>query len=378
MTGSREYARVARAISLRAVHAYLSANGWVREEPWSTTADLYGWPQVEGEVAIVPTSEECADYGTRIYQIAGQIAGVQGRTRGNVLTELSLAESDLVRLRVPSAFADDTVRLTDGAAVLAEARNLLLAAACSTERPQRMYRAGKNKRASEYLRQVRLGHSERGSYVINLLSPVAPSLRQGGLLLPPKDPFERQVTRQLASGLRASRQALDRVNRGVADIAEFDGRLDEGISANLCRSIAGLTEAGDGLHVSVSWALTRPDPDEHERVTVSFRPPDVAVLQEVGRALSARQERTDEEIQGYVARLSRDQSEPEGVATIKAFLDRRMTSVRAVFDPADYRTITRAHAARLSVSLVGDLHREGQKWHLRNPRDLTVIEDDEG
>ncbi len=369
---------MARSIGLRAVHAYLSANGWVREGPWSATADLYGWPQVEGEVAIVPASEEYADYGTRIYQIAGQIAGVQGRTRGEVLTDLALAEWDLVRLRLPSEFADDTVRLTDGAAVLAEARKLLLAAACSTERPRRMYRAGKHKRASKYLGGVRLGHSERGSYVISLLSPVAPSLRENGLLLAPGDPFERRVTRQLVSGLRASRQALDRVNRGAADIAEFDRRLDEGISANLCDSIASLTEAGQGLEISVSWALTRPDPEAQERVSVSFRPPDIAALREAGRALAARQERTDEEIEGYVSRLSRGKADPEGVATIKACVDRRMASVRAVFDPEDYRTITRAHESRLSVSLVGDLHREGQRWRLRNPRDLTVIEDDEG
>ncbi len=376
MTGARAQAAFARQIGLRGVHAYLSANGWDRETPMGQAADLYRSRQAASEVAIVPASEDYGDYGTRIHQLAGQIAVVEGRARTAVLTDLSLADSDLVRLRLPRGSPDDTVSLTDGAAVLEESRNLLLAAACSAERPRRMYRAGRNKRAALYLRGVRLGHSERGSYVINLLSPVAPSLREDGLLLP-KDPFERRVTRTLASGLRASRQVVDGVNRGSAGLKEFEDRVEQGISANLCRSVARLIEAGDGLEIGLSWALTRPAPDRGERFMVSFRSADIPVLREAGRTLSTRQERTDEEIEGYVARLSRDASHPTGVATIKAFLDSRLTSVQATFDPEDYSLITRAHDARLSVSLIGDLRREGERWHLRNPRDLAVIEEDD-
>ncbi len=46
-------------------------------------------------------------------------------------------------------------------------------------------------------------------------------------------------------------------------------------------------------------------------------------------------------------------------------------------EEADYSEITRAHEARLDVSLEGDLVREGQRWRLRNPRGLAVIEDDD-
>ena len=181
------------------------------------------------------------------------------------------------------------------------------------------------------------------------------------------------------SGLRASRTATDRINRGVAGIDEFEKRLEDGVSANLCRSVAKLTEVGGGLDVAVSWAMTRPDEAEsHERATVHFRPPDTAVLEEAARVLSDRQERTDEEIEGYVSRLTRDRSDPTGTATIRAFVDGRMASVTAVFDPSAYSEITRAHRDRLSVSLEGDLCREGQRWRLRNPRQLTILREDEG
>ena len=370
---------LARAIGLRGVHAYLSANGWHRADSLRReTADVYLCADDDREAAIVPASEEYGDYGTRIYQIAEQIGRVEGRRRQAVLVDLSLAEWDLVRLRLPTAHADTSVRLADGAAVLEESKKLLLAAACSADRPQRMYRAGRNRRAAEYLDRVRLGHTEPGSFMINLLAPVAPALGAQGTLLS-EEPFERRVTRKLVSGLRASRRATDRVNRGVGAIGDFESRLCEGISANLCQSVARLTEAGGGLEVSVSWAMTRPaDGATEGRAAIAFRPLDIGVLDEAARVLSDRQERTDEEVEGYVSRLARDKTDPTGTATIKAFVDGKLVSVRVVFGSADYSEITRAHDARLSVSLEGDLYREGQRWHLRNPRGVTVMEDEDG
>ena len=143
MNGLTNEVTLARNVGLRAVHAYLRTNGWVRAGSASRdTADVYLWPEDNREAAIVPASEEYADFGTRIYQIAEQIGRIEGRKRLAVLADLSIAESDLVRVHLPNAHADNTVRLTDGAAVLKEAKKLLLAAACSADRPQRMYRSG--------------------------------------------------------------------------------------------------------------------------------------------------------------------------------------------------------------------------------------------
>ncbi|MDE2874313.1 MAG: hypothetical protein OXU69_07430 [Gemmatimonadota bacterium] len=378
-------AALAGNIGLRSVHAYLRANGWYREESiGGDTADIYVWAEDEREAAIVPAFEHYGDYGTRIYQIAEQLARLEGRRMLAVLVDLALAESDLIRVRLPNADDDNAVSISDGAAALAEAKRLLLAAACSADRPQRMYRAGRNKRATDYLRKVRLGQTEPGSFVINILSPVPPSLQKKLFREEPvkdlyEEPFERRVARKLVSGLRASRTATDRVNRDAAGIGEFEERVNDGVSANLCRSVARLTEVGGGLEVSVSWAMTRPfSTAAPERLVVSFRPPDAPVLDEAARVLADRQERTDEEIQGYVSGLARGKGESHGIATIRAFVDGRMTSVKVVFDPSDYREITRAHRDRLSVSLEGDLRREGQRWRLRNPRQVTILREKGG
>ena len=81
--------------------------------------------------------------------------------------------------------------------------------------PQRMFRAGRNQKAAAYVDKVRLGQTEPGSFVVNMLVPVSPSLTEPEpTQLPLLEPFERRATRMLVSGLRASREATELVNRG--------------------------------------------------------------------------------------------------------------------------------------------------------------------
>ena len=214
---------------------------------------------------------------------------------------------------------------------------------------------------------------------LHMLVPVSPSLTESEpTQLPLLEPFERRATRMLVSGLRACREATELVNRGE-NIRAFEERIGKGVSANLCQATANLINTGSGLDVSVSWALTRQRHEDQtdERAVVSFAPPDAPVLQEVARILGERQERHDERIEGYVSALVRDHSEPDGRVTIKAVIDGALASVKVDFSPSEHTRIIRAHDRRLSVSLEGDLHREGQRWRLMNPRDLTVVEDDD-
>ena len=359
---------VAETVTPRGVHAYLAAHGWTRTGPYRIDrGDVYR-RSGDRETVLVPASTRFADYPIRILQLAEIVGRTEDRRPSAVLVDLSLAAVDLIRVRLPKTYDDHSLALDAGVDLLSGSRKLLLAAACSAVRPQRRFRAGSHERASTYIAGVRLGQTEPGSFVVNLRVAVSPSLAepdQAHLFAPP---FERRANRTLVAGLRAAREATDLVNRGD-HIRAFDQRVADGVSANLCTAAAELIDVGGGLEVSVSWALTRPPSEERDerRVTVTFQPQDAPVLREAAQILSDRQERVDERIEGYVYALARDQSEPEGRATIKAVIDGALTSVKADFSPSDYSRITKAHDNRWSVSLEGDLRREGHRWHLSNP-----------
>ena len=367
---------VADTVTLRGVHTYLVAHGWTKTGRYRVDrGDVYGRSDSR-ETVLVPASTRFADFPVRILQLAEIVGRTEDRRPSAVLADLSLAAVDLIRVRLPRAHDDHSLDLDAGIDLLSGSRMLLLAAACSALRPQRRFRAGRHDRASAYLASVRLGQTEPGSFVVNLLVPVAPPLAEPDQTHLFEPPFERRANRTLVTGLRAAREATDLVNRGDG-IQAFDQRVADGVSANLCTAAATLIDVGGGLEVSVSWALTRPASEEHDerRATVDFRPADAPVLHEAAQILSARQERVDEHIEGYVSALARAQSDPAGRATIKAVIDGALTSVKADFSPSEYTKITKAHDTRSSVSLEGDLRREGHRWHLSNPRDLTVSDD---
>ena len=290
-----------------------------------------------------------------------------------ILRDLTLAEFDLVRVRLPETAEDGSVPVAVGAALFQESRNLLLAAACSVSRPQRAFRAGRNQEAINYMNTVRLGQTEQGSFVANVLSPVPPNLIGQAELstgLPP-EPFARKAVRRLVSGLRSAKEAVASVDRGD-DISAFEQKVSQGVSANLCDAVANLLNYDNrkSLDVSVSWSLIRQPPESRSQVV--FEESDLLVLREASRILKDRQERPNEHIDGYVYALARGQAEHQGRVTLKGVVDGEMRSIRVDFAPPDYSRITEAHDQRRVVSLEGDLRRDGQRWVLDNPRDLEV------
>ncbi len=362
----------------RLVHAYLGAHGWEGVRPYGDMGSVYTSADRNDEV-LVPAAENFADYAIRLNEIIKTLTRVENRDGRAILHDIRLTGYDLLRVRLPEAAEDGSVSIDTGVTLFREAHNLLLAAACSTVRPQRFFRAGRNQQASDYMRSVRLGQTEQGSFVANLLSPVPPVLSAGqGALLDtaPEEPFERQVTRKLASSLHSTREAIVAVNQGE-DIQAFERKIAQGISANFCDAITALlgVENGKALDISVSWAAIRNA--KENRAQAQFVASDLPILREASRTLKDRQEHPDERIEGYVTSLAREQSEHQGRVTLKAVVEGAMRSIRADFSPADYGRITDAHNLRLVVSLEGDLRREGQRWTLHNPRDLVISENDD-
>ncbi len=370
---------LAGTVRPRAIHSYLAANGWKRLGPHrGDTGDVYCLRDDQREFVLVPSSKEFADYTTRLLQLSETLGRVENRHLSMVLADLSQAEADRVRVRLTEAQNGTSIPLSTGVCLLEESRKLLLAAACSVSRSQHMFRDGQDQQATAFIDSVRLDQTERDGFVVNLLVPVSPPLNKPEATRLPIEPLERKATRMLVSGLRAAQEVTRQANRGES-IRSFHDRIHKGVSANLCQALANLVNTGSGLEVSVSWSLSRPAPGcrSNERAVVAFSQSDAPVLQEVARVLGHRQVHHDERIEGFVSALERDHSDPNGRATIKAVIDDAMVSVKVDFDQGDYDQITKPHNERLGVSLEGDLRREGQRWHLANPRDLMVIEEDD-
>ena len=358
------------AISPAALSAYARAEGWIRDSAYGDHADVYVAEELP-EI-ILPRTQRLGDYShvvARLIEIFAQVGEIDELS---LYRDLVTADRDVIRVRAAES-SDGAVSVDDGISLVQGARNLLLAAACSLQNPQALYRAGANREASGYLGRVRLGQTEQSSFVITLLTPVIPPPMQLTFdpdLTSDNDSVERLVTRRLAEALEAVRQATERTIGG--DGNAFFESINNGVSANLCESLVTLIEPFPELDIGLTWARTRPM--KSVRQVVRFANDDAPIIREAARSFRDREPQPDVRLFGFVQQLRRDEEETDGTITLRASVDgQQIRSVTAVLSQSDYERAIQAHKTKAPVVAEGDLERTGQRWHLRNPRITSVI-----
>ena len=359
------------AVSPVALSAYARVAGWNRQEPYRMHSDVYVG-EARPEI-IVPRTERLGDYASVVATLIETFANVAGQDELTVYRSLVTADRDVVRVRAAES-DDGSVTLNDGVDLIGGARDMLLSAACSLREPQPVYRAGANREAADLLKQVRLGQTDQGSFVVTLLTPVVPP-PMPALFPDPDDlnaPIERRMTRRLVEALTAARQATERTAAG--DESAFGDAVANGVSANLCEALVRLIEPFPTVDFGVSWARTRPV--TVPGTVVRFGRADAALLREAARSLRDRAPRPDVRLYGFVRLLKRGEADDDGTIGLATDIDGQRQSVAAVLEQLDYERAVQAHGDRALVVLAGDLERMGQRWRLLNPRLTDVIRDD--
>ena len=176
-----EDAATFRSLKPLEISAYLRAKQWYREADISGKADLWIYKKNDGEEfdITLPNSRSFADYALRISEVLQTLSIVEERSELDVLRDLQTTGADLVRIRAPTGTSDDTLPLDKAVVFVERSRDMMLAAACAAVEKRSVYAKRKAQQAMDYLHHVRMGQTERGSYVLTILSPVIPELSPG-------------------------------------------------------------------------------------------------------------------------------------------------------------------------------------------------------
>ncbi len=358
------------AVSPAALSAYARTAGWTKVDTYGKHSDVFmgeGLPEI-----ILPRTAHLGDYARVVSMVVEIFAKVADVDELALYRDLAMADRDVVRVQAVDGDDSGSVAVNDGIDLLSGARDMILAAACSLQGPQPLYRAGANREARAYLNRVRLGQTEQGSFAITLLSPViAPPIQQPlfSALEYGDDPIERQVTRRLADALAATCEATEKTVGG--DAGAFSEAVAHGVSANLCEALVKLIEPFSILDISLVWARTHPM--STARNVVRFASHDAPILREAARSFRDREPRPDMCLFGVVQRLKRDETDTKGTIALRASIDGQNQVVVAVLKQSDYERAIQAHETKSPLVMEGDLERTGQRWRLLNPRIADVI-----
>ena len=360
------------AVSPMALSAYARTAGWAKVETYGEHSDVYAGQSLP-EI-IIPRTHQLGDYASVVARLIGIFARVAEVGEATLYNDLITADRDVIRARAVDVAGDGTVDLSSGVKMVRAARDLVLAIACSLSGWRPFYRIGANHEANEFLRRMRLGQTEQGSFVVTLLTPTILPLDQD--ILSPDHEIDttittRRVTLRLDRALTAARGAVEIASGGDANA--FSQAVTRGVSANLCEALVDLIEPFPALDISITWARTYRM--STPRQTVSFTGDDVPILRAAAQSFRSREPQPDVRLTGSVRILHRGESEREGTVTIRAPVNGTVRSVQAVLTQSDYHLAIQAHEERASVIVTGDLRQTGRRWHLYNPRILEVISD---
>ena len=302
------------AVSPTALAAYALAAGWVRTESYGAHADVY---QAEGQPEIIlPRTQRVADYALVVSRLVDIFAAAAETDELALYRDLMTADRDVVR--IAAATGAESVPVNDGVALMAGARNLLLAAASSLRSPRPLYRMGADRDAVEQLKQMRFGLPERGSFVVTVQTAPIPQPMQTFADDQDEDDdvAERRTTRRLAEALHATKCATEGMVSG--DDSQFSTAVASGSSANLCEALVAMIEPFPTLDVSFSWAKTCELPRCPR--AIHFANNDVPILRQAAWSFRCHEPRLDMRLFGLVGRLKRDGG-TDGEVTISASID---------------------------------------------------------
>ena len=279
--------------------AYLKSRGWRSTEPYGDVGHIYEFDSATPNI-IIPTSNHFADYTLVLRRLIGILSSVEGRDQRIIVRDMMLTDVDQVRVRISDTNDDGSIPAEAGVTLIQQSWNMLRAAARSAWFPQPVLQGRISTQTQKYLNSVRLGQTEQGGFIVNLLSPIKPPTKH---LANVEEPFARQVVHTLVSGLQATKKGQYLPDEKFANNPSCHDHVwhvvNQGVSSNLCDAVAHvLDKAGDAiLDISISWALSKPV--SGGIVSVSFDASDLSALRKMSAILKERPETAGTALDAY-------------------------------------------------------------------------------
>lgn len=362
------------ALSPKQLEAYLFATGWDCDGDLNQIATI--WHRPEQSLAdlevVVPKVLDLRDFRDRMLDAINNIASFEGVSTEEVVAAALGQYADVVRIRVIHYDVEGgTIPLKDGVQLNLHARDLMAAAAMSAPVKKRHFSGKRTPEANEFLDSLRLGQTEEGSYIINIIAPTLPtddsgldgSISQGAV-----------VTETLASGLAALDEALEEF-ASTKQLSTFDSSVNSGASANLCDALIGMSGAQRQRSFEITVLPSRAPVSARRRgpQSFSFDVEKVEYMTAASEYFKGNYVLENHTIQGLIKRLDRPTDMDAGTITVATKLMGGEKFVSIELQPAEYLEAINAHRLKEEVRCVGDLHVSPRKARLLNPHEFVVM-----
>ncbi|KAB8163757.1 hypothetical protein FH609_019025 [Streptomyces sp. 3MP-14] len=341
------------------MRSYLKVTGWTPVSG-GDVAELWTLPGPADEVVLVPMKPGAPDFNKRTRILIQDLARVEARDAQAVHDAIVTVYHDVTDLRASDpSLSDGSISLESGYELFVSTKRLRVAAAAATIRRQGHFRNFPN-RARDQAREVRIGQTRRGSYVVPIISQAR---SPEDVYAPRQDHidvhvevtlFDRRVTATMsrALGVLADMAGAER----EPTRSEINDSIGEGVSYELCRALTRVvnTESVSTLDVSFNWSRVAAPPPGTP-ACVGFNRDAIDIVDRVSEQLKTKIYTREHLIYGVVTGLSRHPEDDTGRVGVKTLIQRRSRTVWMDLPDQDYHTAVRCHDAGIPVRVRGTL-----------------------
>lgn len=357
---------------------YLRSNGW-KEEEHKTSHSIWLKEYDGEEIEIfLPLETRFKDYPQRMVEVLQNLEIAEQRDQMAIFYDLQNTTYDIIRLRLDNdKYKDGTIPIEHGVTLVERSRDLLLASACAAYKPKAVYHSRKPNQALDYMKKIRMGQTEHGSYILLIRSPIRPALKSAEELFErDEEPFERHVVTTLMKSLNSLKDASS-ISAASGELKPFLDSIPNGISSNLCDAVVGLCETTESnlLDVQTTWSPSR-KPPTNIRQRLSINSDSLSIIKEASSHLRESSPVDEFELQGTVIRLDRETQEGSGTVTVKGIVEDKLKKIKIELSQSEYEKAIEAHKEGLTIICEGELKKEGRSLVLHNPRDFSIEEED--
>ena len=387
---------------LSAITDYLSGSGWnLIEQDARGTVWQPSRSKIERLVVALPSTQDVADYGERVYEALRTLAYVERRSIDEVASDISFGAADTVAARLVPDAPPGEAPLSLAYSAVSALRSFVIGSGSALDNRSLVLPTRRPLRAESYVNRVRFS-THPGSFILALSLPLmetfeeSSSLRAEGsesedsdhievlpevkepvqepLLQLPPQPFGRRVTIRMVAAAQRAQTLADAVNAGEQPLRVFGEPVPGAANATELEALSGLG-GPENYPYRLRFAQSPLGADRQDAVILQVTPGQQRVMKDAAVFLRTKQPRTNVTAEGAVVRLSRNHNYGPGTVVIEGVADDsgdiRRFYVELTHD--DYIEALRAHREGYRVVARGDLVTRGSYKWLQPVRSFAII-----
>jgi hypothetical protein len=370
-----------QSLNPRAITGYLKDHGWLKDREYGENAAIYHIKIDESEhEVLVPFNPQIRDFTSLMSMLIKDVSEIEQRSENDIRSDLSTAAFDVIRIRSLDADEIGSMPMESAIELHNRAKDIMIAVAnaAAATTPKASYNGRRLEQVNAYaLQGMRLGQSQRGSFVLSILSKwdfVPPSEDSQGWLLPQEDVhFGRKVTQTFSKALLATRKALTRSADGDIEKA-FSDAIPDGVSSNFCKALSDIARDCEGINIGVNWSFAKPELKTGAVLKLTSQ--DAQTLSEASRALQEKEPLISfGEIEGFINTITTTEiNNFDGSVTLQVPYENKLRSVKIKFSDTDRNKIFDAGKHRKKIRMEGEIKSTGSKLELINPKNIEILE----